>query len=66
MKKPPARWRDLHPGDMVKEPSVTLSSLTKAADQLSLEGYSFIIEAEDDGFLVTCIESPRPLIGDRP
>lgn len=66
MKKPPARWRDLHPGDMVKEQAWTLSALQHAADWLKPEGYRFTVETADDGFIVTCLESPRPLIGDRP
>lgn len=66
MKKPPARWRDLHPGDMVIEYAGTLAALQQAADGMRPEGYRFTVEQYGDTFLVVCKESPRNLIGDRP
>lgn len=67
MKKPPARWRDLHPGDMIIERIWTEAMMKNAADWLKPEGYCFKIETTEDGeVLITCLESPQLLIGDRP
>jgi hypothetical protein len=65
MTKVPPRWLDLHPGDMVIERIGTLAALQQSAKDAIPAGYRFTIGTFGDGFLVTCLESPRPLIGDR-
>lgn len=61
MKTVPPRWLDLHPGDMVIERIGTLAALQQSAKTAEHDGYRFTVERFSDGFLVTCVESPRPL-----
>ena len=65
MREAPPRWRDLHPGDMVLERVGTLAALQQAAESMRPDGYRFHVEGYGDAFMVTCLESPKPLIGDR-
>lgn len=62
----PPRWRDLHPGDLIRERWPIRQSEAIAA-VLRADGYAFRFYPEPDGsHLVGCVESPRPLIGNRP
>jgi hypothetical protein len=59
----PQRWRDLHPGDLIRE-RWPMAQSERIAERLQFEGYRFRFFPEEDGtHLVGCVESPRPLTG---
>jgi hypothetical protein len=62
----PQRWRDLHPGDLIRE-RWPIARSEEIAEQLEFDGYLFRICPEHDGsHLVGCVDSPRILTGDLP
>jgi hypothetical protein len=62
----PQRWRDLHPGDLIRE-RWPIARSEEIAVQLEFEGYRFrFFPDNDDSHLVGCVESPRILTGDLP
>jgi hypothetical protein len=62
----PQRWRDLHPGDLIRE-HWPIKRSHDIAQQLERDGYQFRFYPEPEGsHLVGCVRSPRLLTQDRP
>jgi hypothetical protein len=67
----PARWRHLHPGDMIRE-RWPITKSKAIAERLRFEGYRFRITADapepgvKPSHTIECLDSPKILTKDVP